>query len=238
MIRRIEGLWERAGRGLALDLAVAGLLLGASAWPAPAAEIVGRVSISGADGAGVDMVRGTVVYFRPSSGEVVPLPPERGEIVMVKKAFEPRVLALPVGSTVGFPNQDPILHNVFSVSSGNGFDLGLYRQGEGEETTFGEAGVVRVFCNVHHAMVAHVVVLDTPHYTRIEPDGSFRLAGLPDGPGELTVWNDRSSPHTTLVQTGGTRPIEVALVADRPAVPRHANKLGKPYSRSRRSKAY
>ena len=98
--------------------------------------------------------------------------------------------------------------------------------------------MVRVCCNVHHAMVAHVVVLDTPHYTRVDADGRFRLAGLPDGPGELTVWNDRATPHTVAVEAGGPEPIEVALVADRPAVPRHANKLGKPYARSRRSKAY
>lgn len=70
---------------------------------------------------------------------------------------------VPAGSTVRFPNQDSILHNVFSVSRANRFDLGLYRRGEGKSATFRQPGVVRVFCNVHHSMVAYVVVVETPH---------------------------------------------------------------------------
>ena len=43
--------------------------------------------------------------------------------------FTPHVLAIPVGSTVDFPNLDPIFHNAFSNFSGQPFDIGLYRPG-------------------------------------------------------------------------------------------------------------
>src|ERR1044072_4353586 len=46
------------------------------------------------------------------------------------KTFQPRVLAVPVGSSVEFPNNDGIFHNVFSLSTPQPFDLGLYCAGE------------------------------------------------------------------------------------------------------------
>jgi hypothetical protein len=45
------------------------------------------------------------------------------------KTFLPHVLAVPAGSTVAFPNEDPISHNLFSLTPGNTFELGLYRKG-------------------------------------------------------------------------------------------------------------
>ncbi len=86
-------------------------------------------------------------------------------MVTVRKEFLPRVLAVPAGSKVRFPNQDPILHNVFSVSGENRFDLGLYKQGEAKEAHLLQAGMVNVFCNVHHSMVGYIAVLETP-FTR------------------------------------------------------------------------
>ena len=60
-------------------------------------------------------------------------PPVRGKAVEIKqenKQFIPRVQVVPVGTTVSFPNLDPIFHNVFSNSPRNGFDLGSYRAGD------------------------------------------------------------------------------------------------------------
>ena len=48
----------------------------------------------------------------------------------------------PVGSTVSFPNEDPIFHNVFSLSTPQPFDLGLYRSGASKTRTFTAAGGV------------------------------------------------------------------------------------------------
>ncbi len=69
------------------------------------------------------------------------------------KRFQPRVVAVPKNTTVEFPNADPIYHNVFSVSGANRFDLGLYRSGASKPKTFEEAGLVRVYCNIHPQMV-------------------------------------------------------------------------------------
>lgn len=182
--------------------------------------------------------RTALVWFEPSGEASVEAPEEPFEMVTVRKEFSPKVLAVPVGSTVRFPNQDPILHNVFSITGGNRFDLGLYRGGDSEETRFTEPGIVRVFCNVHHSMVAYVAVLDTPHHSRISRDGTFRLAGLPPGPGRLTVWHDRAEPRTVDLVLPLASPFEARLELTKDQIPRHRNKFGKPYTRKRRGKAY
>ena len=56
--------------------------------------------------------------------------PAHGKVVTQrKKAFIPHVLVVPVGTKVSFRNEDPIFHNVFSLSKPNDFDTGLYKQG-------------------------------------------------------------------------------------------------------------
>jgi hypothetical protein len=153
-----------------------------------------------------------------------------------RKRFEPRVLVVPVGSTVRFPNRDPILHNVFSVSGGNAFDLGFVGRGEGGSHEFDEAGIVRVFCNVHHGMVAYVVVMATPFHDTAGADGRFRLSGLPSGAGTLYVWHERGDVTQRRVEASAGGTVDVAVEATRPLVPPHMNKLGRPYARSRRGR--
>ena len=77
------------------------------------------------------------------------------------KRFEPHGRGGPKNATVEFPNADPIYHNVFSVSGGNRFDLGLYRSGASKSKKFEEAGLVRVYCNIHPQMVGFVMVVDS-----------------------------------------------------------------------------
>jgi len=45
-------------------------------------------------------------------------------------AFDPPVLPVHEGTTVTFPNLDPVYHNVLSYSTAKRFDLGRYPQGE------------------------------------------------------------------------------------------------------------
>ena len=212
------------------------LVLGTLVVPSAgaAADLEGTLRVTDPRGKDVTASAGAgIVWFQPDAESPAP---EAGEfeIVTSRKRFEPRVLVVPKGSTVAFPNQDPILHNVFSVSGGNSFDLGLLPEGPGGAYRFGESGVVRVFCNVHHDMVAYVVVLDTPFHAPVRGDGSFHLTGLPPGPGTLTVWHERGDPVEQRVDPGELGRITLTMEATRPLVPPHLNKLGKPYSRRER----
>lgn len=211
-----------------------------AAGAAAGSQLGGRVEFVGRDGrpfSGEADPRHAVAYFEPA----VPAAPRAAaapvEMTTKGKEFRPLVLHVSRGTTVRFPNLDPILHNVFSVSGGNRFDLGLYSKGPGKSWTFTSPGVVRVFCNVHHQMAGYVLVLDTPHHVAADAEGRFSLAGLPDGGGRLTVWHPQAEAWSTEVQPGGaSAPLHVRLSITGDRVPPHLNKFGRAYERGRRDR--
>ena len=201
--------------------------------PPPTYPIAGRLTLTEkgtpARDASIDLREGAV-WFEPDAGATPPKP-QRAEMATLKKQFVPQFVVVPAGSTVGFPNQDPILHNVFSVSGKNKFDLGLAGTGKGKSVVFREAGLVRVFCNVHHAMFANVLVVKTPYFAQLDENGAFRLPGVPGGPGQLFYWHGRGEPGSRRlsVPAGGEVRIELPITVAR--VPAHKNKQGKSYAR-------
>ncbi len=180
--------------------------------------------------------RFSVLYFVPDADVDVEPIEDAQTITMARKQFQPRILTVTQGTTVEFPNDDTILHNVFSLSGKNRFDLGLYRRGDSKKTTLDHPGIVQIFCNVHHSMVAYILVLDTPFFATPGRDGRFNLPGLP-GKGKLVAWHERAEP-LTLEITPTTDLVTVRLDITKPRVPPHRNKFGKPYARKRRGRAY
>ncbi len=226
--------WRRCAGGA--ELLFLALLFAA---PSAAEDLRGTVQLLGKGGkarARGAEVRQAVVYWEPAGGAGVR--PATAPLLMKtrQKQFSPRMLVVPRGSRVRFPNEDPILHNVFSASPGNVFDLGLYRKGPGKDQIFAEPGVVRVFCNVHHDMVAYLVVVDTPHVTSPGADGSFVLPGLPKGPGRLTVWHEQADPWTADLELPSGKPVAARVEIVRPRVPPHLNKVGQSYFQSGRDR--
>lgn len=213
------------------DLVLVLVLMLLLAAPAAAEELRGRLQLVGKGGKGPARgsdVRQALVWFEPAS----PSPTKPATFVMTTrdKQFVPRTLTIPVGSRVRFPNEDVILHNVFSVSGGNSFDLGLYRRGAGKEQKFDKPGLVRVFCNVHHSMVGYILVLESPYVATPDANGQFVLTGLPKGPGRLTVWHEQAEPTGMDVQVPRAEPLAPRLEIVRPRIPPHLNKSGKSYS--------
>jgi plastocyanin len=137
----------------------------------------------------------------PSGLGVVMLWPERGGkkrvakqriIEQRNKTFAPHVMAVPVGSTVSFPNFDPIFHNVFSLSKAKPFDLGMYKNGETRDVKLDKPGIVRLGCNLHANMSAYLIVVDAPHYVIVENDGSYSFKSLAPGKYRVQAWNEQS----------------------------------------------
>lgn len=104
--------------------------------------------------------------------------------------FQPRAVAVQRGMRVSFPNLDKEYHNVFSYSKAKRFDLGRFPKGETREVTFDDAGLVRVFCEIHEHMRAFVLVVDTPYYASALPDGRFNLPKVPPGTYTLVAWHE------------------------------------------------
>jgi len=220
------------------SLTIAGFL---AARPALAAQVSGRIVLSDSRDAAVRNRRdysGVVISLKPlASLAPVPLETKKAVVLQKNKTFSPHVLAIPVGSTVDFPNADPIFHNAFSSYNGQIFDVGLYRPGTTRSVHFAREGVVRVFCNIHSSMSAMIVVLGTPYYATTRKDGSFVIPTVPEGDYALSVVHERAT-ETTLaavarrVSVGAenaTLPEIVISEAGFLSIP-HKNKYGRDYS--------
>lgn len=173
----------------------------------------------------------TVVAWRPDSAPAVS-PMEERVITTRSSRFFPQTMAVTSGTSVRFPNRDSIEHNVFSLTPGHQFDVGMYGEGEGVSNRFDGTGVVELFCNIHPNMAAFVLVLDTPFFVSPNADGRFDLSGLPEGPGELLVWNYRAEEpfqRVALTLDGAAELPDISVDITRPAVPQHTNKHGEPY---------
>jgi plastocyanin len=196
-----------------------------------AAEVSGHIDLS-AEGKPLraEEAQDAIVYFRPKALPHVAAGKEVQAMGTRGKQFVPRVLAITVGSQVRFPNQDPILHNAFSSSKDDPFDVGLYGHGDGQIVTFSHVGVVRVYCNVHHSMMGNILVLDTPFFTRPDASGNFRLADVPAVEGDLVVWHERAKPwHAVVVPGDANKAMVIPLELTQRKVPAHLNKFGEPY---------
>lgn len=128
---------------------------------------------------------------RPTSAE--PLQPQRAQLLQKDKTFQPHTLVIPAGSTVDFPNSDPIFHNAFSTFDGQIFDVGLYPPGTSQSVRFRRPGIVRVFCNIHPTMSAIIVVVDTPYFTKADRNGHYQIRNVPAGSYQLHVFDERAT---------------------------------------------
>ena len=135
-----------------------------------AGSVSGRVELRDSQDAAVRKhmdFSGVVVWLEPVSGSLPPaLPGVTARMIQKDKTFTPHVLAIRTGTSVDFPNFDPIFHNAFSNYNGKNFDVGLYPPGtsqrvftgrnivELENSVFG--GDLEVRRIEHHDHGAHV----------------------------------------------------------------------------------
>ena len=199
---------------------------------ASAATVSGKVNFVSKRGQN-PVVGETLIWLDPSGGKIVKKSPATFQMMTRGKMLIPHVLAIPVGSTVEFPNDDPISHNLFSLSSSNSFDLGIYRRGAGKSHKFDTPGLVNVYCNVHPNMSAVIYVMATPYYVFSDAAGNYALTDVPPGKYTLTAWNEQGGQTDTPVEVSATGSVSgnlsVTLDSRNYRATQHTNKLGKPY---------
>jgi hypothetical protein len=197
-----------------------------------AANVGGKVSFVTKRGQN-PVVSETLVWLEPVGGRLPKVIPGKFQMVTRGKMVMPHVLAIPLGSTVDFPNDDPISHNLFSLSSNNAFDLGLYRRGSGKSMKFDTPGLVNVYCNVHPNMSAVIHVMATPYYGFTDPKGNYVIGSVPPGRYRLIAWNEQGGQTESPIEItpSGTVSGNMALMLDSRnyRLTQHLNKVGKPY---------
>ena len=160
---------------------------------------------------------GAVLYALPLDGRRLP-PPAAAVMDQRDRRFVPQILPVQTGAAVSFPNTDSISHHVYSFSPAKRFELYLpkneprasrSRGGRAPSPQiFDRPGVVALGCNIHDWMLAYILVVDTPWFTKADAQGRATLADLPAGRYRLVVWHPRITDAESLLRR------EVHLAAD------------------------
>lgn len=230
MVKRfLASRWPlRLVAGVALATAIAGVTL---ASVPGGSELRGRVVVS-KDGKPKSDHSSVVVYLKGVPNALPDTSKTVYRVYQRNKQFTPAVSVALQGSSVEFPNDDNIFHNVFSLSKALRFDLGLYKSGASKTVKAKKTGVIDIYCNIHPQMAAKVVVLDTKYYAMTEADGKFRIQGIPNGSYELVAWQPRGKEVSQTVSVGPNNKSEVRIdVVENAQRERHSRKDGTPYGR-------
>lgn len=111
------------------------------------------------------------------------------QVQQLDRRFMPDLVVVPTGSTVAFPNMDPIFHNIYSLSKPKSFDLGNYDKGQTRKVTFPKPGIVDIYCHLHPNMQATVVVTPNRWFARPDRNGQYRISDVPPGQYTLVAWH-------------------------------------------------
>jgi len=206
-----------------------------------AGSVSGRVELRDSQDAAVRKhmdFSGVVVWLEPVAGSLPPPPPGAvARMIQKDKTFTPHVLAIRAGTSVDFPNFDPIFHNAFSNYNGKTFDVGLYKPGTSRQVRFTSPGIVRVFCNIHANMSAVIVVLNTPYFEATQKNGNFGFDNILPGEYTLHFFHERATQATldsltrriTVTEGSVTLPVIGISESGYIVIPHH-NKFGHDYA--------
>jgi plastocyanin len=207
--------------------------------PLRAGTVTGQVELTNSSDSEVKKrgdFSGVVVWLSPLDDSSIHLVRKHVQMVQKDKRFTPHILAISAGTSVDFPNFDPIFHNAFSNFDGQIFDIGLYAPGSSRSVRFDRPGIVRVFCNIHPSMSAIIVVVDSPYFTTTDEAGNFSIPNVLPGTYELHFFHERATPETLdqLVQrvsvTQATTDLGHISISETGYLPvAHKNKYGRDY---------
>jgi len=161
-------------------------------------------AVLAADAGGVGIIKGTItIGGKPATDAVISIEglpkeevkpqvslskPQKKIMDQRNMKFIPTVVAIGVGETVDFPNNDKSWHNVYSKGGANDFDLGLYAPGKTRSKKFDKPGVSRILCNAHPNMEGFIVVKDPPFFSTTDSRGNYEIKNAPLGKVRVEIW--------------------------------------------------
>jgi plastocyanin len=199
-------------RNLIAMLVAFGML---SVAPAHAGTISGKIKLANVSGPVANQAAGgkeNVVIWLEGVHDAKP-PETPVKISQRNLQFAPEFAIVVMGQKVEMPNDDDVVHNVYSFTGTSQFNLGLYGKGESRTVSFDQAGIVDVFCSIHHQMHARVFVVPSKYFANSLPGHSFTLTDVPPGRYVLKAWHERSHmiEKTIVVPASGSVTADITL---------------------------
>jgi plastocyanin len=157
---------------------------------------------------------------------VVTATPERSGVASAKDTktavmdqrnltFTPRVLVVAAGTSVEFPNNDSVSHQVYSFSAAKRFQLPLYKGQVHPPVTFDQPGLVVLGCNIHDVMVGYIYVTDAPYFGETGPGGGFDVKNAPEGEYRIGIWSpyiaDSAAALSRTIRISGNESVTIRI---------------------------
>ncbi len=122
--------------------------------------------------------------------------------------FSPPNSAVQVGSTLTFVNNDREVHNIYSKSLKNQFNLGAMASGTSRSILVKDAGPIVLRCNMHKDMIGTVFVAPNGYFTTTNEKSEYLIRKVKSKEYIMQVWHPRLYPreidkHTKLVSLNG-----------------------------------
>ena len=109
--------------------------------------------------------------------------------------FSPQHSVIQVGSSITFSNEDREVHNIFSKSLSNQFNLGAMASGSFKTLEFTQAGPVVLRCNMHKDMIGTLFVVPNGYYTKVDANGDYQFENIKSDDYIMQVWAPMLAPE-------------------------------------------
>ena len=140
--------------------------------------------------------RNTLVFMETKSKlRVANQKPQAITISQNNLKFSPQHSVVLVGSTVTFSNEDREVHNIFSKSLSNQFNLGAMASGSSKTIEFNQAGPIVLRCNMHKDMIGTLFVVPNGYFTKPSANGDYRFDNIKSEGYIMQVWDPMLSPE-------------------------------------------
>lgn len=128
-----------------------------------------------------------------------------------KCVFKPAVQVVRTGK-IDIVSSDPMLHNTHGFYGlRTAFNLALPDKGMKITTELPRPGLVRVECDAHGWMLAHIYVADSPYYVLTGADGSFSITDIPPGTYTLVAWQSFAGDTDMQVTVKSGETVKLAI---------------------------
>lgn len=148
----------------------------------------GKVTINGSKAGDA------VVALMNKDGSPFASAPMEKTIAQEELQFSPVFSIVTLGAAISFENRDDTIHNVWSRSPTNPFDIGSHLPKTIKQVVLKNKGAVSLRCKVHSEMNALVYVSSSPFFAATDKDGHFEIRGIPFGAYEVETWHASLAP--------------------------------------------
>lgn len=130
-----------------------------------------------------------VVYLEPLEGQKLEQSSKKVVVNQSGKSFSPYISVSQVNSEVDFVNQDDITHHIYSAGSDNKFSFKIRSGQTNTLAQFNQEAEVAMGCNIHDWMSGHLLVVNTPYFTKTNSQGQASFDVASNGKYKIVVWH-------------------------------------------------